>query len=162
LSSDLDEEKRKRISLLSRSEVEMIEQQHLYSKWLVKSRETDLADIARLGMIYVSGNYVTTCFGLDHGSRLLGVTETTCKILPLLLKRSIGKDPFGRPIVVVVGSKLPSKINAMVLDKIFTYFIKIMDPIVNKDYVCIIFWIFFGSYLESFPRCFVPAVIDGV
>lgn len=40
---------------MSRSEVEMIEQQHLYSKWLAKARETDLADIARLGMIYVSG-----------------------------------------------------------------------------------------------------------
>lgn len=54
---DLDEEKRRRISLMSRSEVEMIEQQHLYSKWLAKARETDLSDIARLGMIYVSGIY---------------------------------------------------------------------------------------------------------
>lgn len=85
---------------MSRSEVEMIEQQHLYSKWLAKARETDLSDIARLGMIYVSG-----------------------------------KDAFGRPIVVVVGSKLPPKISLHVLDKIFTYLIKIMDPIVNKEYV---------------------------
>eukprot|EP01127_Copromyxa_protea_P000141 TRINITY_DN10139_c0_g1_i1.p1 TRINITY_DN10139_c0_g1~~TRINITY_DN10139_c0_g1_i1.p1 ORF type:complete len:510 (-),score=103.15 TRINITY_DN10139_c0_g1_i1:144-1589(-) len=102
MKPDLDEEKKKRVSLRSRSEVEMIEQQHLYSKWLAKSREIDLSDIARLGMIYVSG-----------------------------------KDPFGRPIVVIVGSKLPAKVSVGIMDKIFTYLIKIMDPIVNKEYVVV-------------------------
>jgi hypothetical protein len=46
-----------------------------------------------------------------------------------------GKDIYGRPVVVISGSKIPDTSTAF-MDKIFMFALKLMDTIVNKDYVC--------------------------
>jgi len=47
-----------------------------------------------------------------------------------------GKDAHGRPIIVIIGNRLPEN-NRAQLDDIFMYVIRLMDPIVNKDYVVV-------------------------
>ena len=46
-----------------------------------------------------------------------------------------GFDSEGRPIIVFVGNKVETKV--MDMDTLFLYLLKFLDPIVEKDYVCV-------------------------
>lgn len=48
-----------------------------------------------------------------------------------------GKDSMGRPIVVVLGSNLPSNASEQQLERVLLYIIKIMDPIVEREYLLV-------------------------
>lgn len=52
-----------------------------------------------------------------------------------------GKDTLGRPIVVVIGSHLPMSTSSSdiqaVLERVLLYIIRIMDPIVEKEYLLV-------------------------
>jgi len=98
---DIDEEKKKRLQNLSKSELLIIEQQQTYQRWIAQAKKMDLSDIARLGIIYESG-----------------------------------KDIHGRPVIVISGSKIPDN-STLVMDKIFMFALKLMDGIVNKEYVVV-------------------------
>jgi len=98
---DIDEEKRKRLQNLSKTELAIIEQQQTYQRWIQQAKKMDLSDIARSGIIYESG-----------------------------------KDIHGRPVIVIVGKKIPDNSQHM-MDKIFMFALKLMDGIVNKEYVVV-------------------------
>jgi len=82
---------------LSREKAEV-----LYARYLKRSRETDLSEIARCNLIYPSG-----------------------------------ADQAGRPVVVVVGTHFPTQQTPELLERILLYVIRVMDPIVNKDYAIV-------------------------
>jgi len=46
-----------------------------------------------------------------------------------------GKDPSGRPIVMIVGNRLP--LQRSLLDRVFLYMIRVMDRIVENSYVVV-------------------------
>jgi hypothetical protein len=48
-----------------------------------------------------------------------------------------GSDQQGRPVVVVVGSHFPTKQTPELLGMVLLYVIRVMDHIVNKDYVIV-------------------------
>lgn len=45
-----------------------------------------------------------------------------------------GKDIYGRPVIVIAGSKIPDTSTSF-MDKLFMFALKLMDGIVNKEYV---------------------------
>eukprot|EP01126_Amoeba_proteus_P004246 TRINITY_DN11429_c0_g1_i1.p1 TRINITY_DN11429_c0_g1~~TRINITY_DN11429_c0_g1_i1.p1 ORF type:complete len:443 (-),score=99.64 TRINITY_DN11429_c0_g1_i1:435-1763(-) len=102
MRSDADEEKKKLLSLMTKSDVELLEQRQLYNSWLTKARSTDLTEVEESKAIYMSG-----------------------------------KDQFGRQIVVMVGHRLPEVLTNEFMDKVFMYFIQLVDAVVNKDYLVV-------------------------
>lgn len=48
-----------------------------------------------------------------------------------------GQDKFGRPVIVFVGKKFPAK--TVDLEKALLYMIRLLDPIVDRDYVIVYF-----------------------
>lgn len=47
-----------------------------------------------------------------------------------------GRDPLGRPVVVVVASRLPAA-RAVDYDDLLLYFVHVLDPVVRTDYVLV-------------------------
>ncbi|KAL4233352.1 Ganglioside-induced differentiation-associated protein 2 [Mactra antiquata] len=64
-------------------------------------------------------------------------TEDFTDISALRCLYRTGQDRFGRPVIVFVGRKFPA--NTIDLNKALLYFIHLLDPIVDRDYVVVYF-----------------------
>ena len=59
-----------------------------------------------------------------------------------------GKDSMGRPIMVFVGSRMPNSDDSALLDKVFLYLIKTLDPIAESPYIMV----YLHTEMRSFQR----------
>jgi len=59
-----------------------------------------------------------------------------------------GYDNFNRPIIVIVASLIPAK--TVDLEKLLLFFIKILDPVVDQDYVLI--YVHTNTGTENIPK----------
>lgn len=64
-------------------------------------------------------------------------TEDLTDIAALKCLYRTGTDKFGRPVVAFVGKLFPA--NSVDLEKAFLYLVRVMEPIVDKDYVIVYF-----------------------
>jgi len=62
-------------------------------------------------------------------------SENFSNFAPLNFLYQSGKDPYGRPIVVIIGANLPAR--TIDLERVMLYAISVMDPIVESDYVLV-------------------------
>lgn len=64
-------------------------------------------------------------------------TEDLAEISALRCLYRTGQDRFGRPVIVFVGRNFPA--NTINLEKALLYMIRLLDPIVDRDYVVVYF-----------------------